>query len=138
MRSGQTLAKYLEDIQWAVRPVTLVNDHAGQPLLPVELRAITLTELKEAVNAMKANKVPGMDGHPVEFWKAVIKDTASDGAIWLLFLCNLAWEGSTVPDAWHLQHVAMLYKKGDPADCGNYRPVCLLNAAYKIFCHDSP
>ena len=26
-----------------------------------------------------------------------------------------------------------LYKTGDPADCGNYRPVCLLAAAYKIF-----
>ena len=87
---ADTLAKYLEDIQWAVRPATLVNDHAGQPLLPVELRAITLTELKEAVNAMKPNKVPGMDGHPVEFWKAVIKDTESDGATWLLLLCNLA------------------------------------------------
>jgi len=27
----------------------------------------------------------------------------------------------------------MLYKKGHPADCGNYRPICLLAAAYKLF-----
>ena len=38
-----------------------------------------------------------------------------------------------VPDSWHLQRVALFYKKGDAADCSNYRPICLLNAAYKIF-----
>ena len=38
-----------------------------------------------------------------------------------------------MPKTWHLSRVAAIYKKGDPGDCGNYRPICLLNAAYKIF-----
>ena len=39
----------------------------------------------------------------------------------------------TVPESWHLQRVAMVFKKGNPAECGNYRPICLLNSAYKVF-----
>jgi hypothetical protein len=133
---ANTLASYLQDVQWEVRPAKLVDDRVAVQLLPVELGRISLQELRDAAYAMKSGKAPGMDGHPVEFWKTILSNSGenpSEGAVWLLHLCNLAWEGSSVPEAWHLQRVAMLYKKGDPAECGNYRPVCLLNAAYKIF-----
>ena len=38
-----------------------------------------------------------------------------------------------MPHDWHLQKVAIIFKKGDPAECGNYWPICLLNSAYKLF-----
>ena len=34
---------------------------------------------------------------------------------------------------WHEARVAMIFKKGDPACCDNYRPICLLQIGYKLF-----
>ena len=53
--------------------------------------------------------------------------------MWLLDFCNCVWNHKTVPEDWHLQQVTLIFKKGDPGDCNNYRPICLLAAAYKIF-----
>ena len=36
-------------------------------------------------------------------------------------------------DAWHDARVAKILKKGDPAACENYRPICLLSVGYKLF-----
>jgi len=133
---AQTLATYLQDVQWAVRPATLIDDPPFFDELPVERGSITLKELRLAILALREKKAAGPDSCPVEYWKVVVDSpgpTLSEGAEWLLSLCNKAWIGKSVPEDWHLQHVALIYKKGDPADCGNYRPICLLNAAYKIF-----
>ena len=132
---ADTFAQYLQDVQWAVRPANLV-DPAVFGTLPVYLGAITLKELRDAVVGMKSGKATGPDNHPVEFWKAVVLQPGEGGLHgrnWLLDLCNRTWQMHAVPEAWHLQQVALIYKKGDPAQCGNYRPICLLNAAYKIF-----
>ena len=39
----------------------------------------------------------------------------------------------TVLDAWHCSRVAAIFKKGDLGDCANYRPISIINAAYKLF-----
>ena len=52
---------------------------------------------------------------------------------WLLDLCNHCWHTKTVPEEWSTASVAMLFKKGDPADPNNYRPICLQSIAYKLF-----
>ncbi|XGW33738.1 hypothetical protein V3C99_017853 [Haemonchus contortus] len=38
-----------------------------------------------------------------------------------------------VPTSWKTSKTVLLYKKGDPDDIGNYRPVCLLSVIYKLF-----
>ena len=48
-------------------------------------------------------------------------------------LCQACWDGEKVPEQWHESRVAALFKKGDPAECSNYRPVCLTAVGYKIF-----
>ena len=51
-----------------------------------------------------------------------------------LLLRNLLQYGNPkIPDEWATASVAMLFKKGDPADANNYRPICLQSIAYKLF-----
>ena len=81
---------------------------------------------------MKRGRACGEDGIRAEFWLAVLVEGCS-GAHWLVDFCQKCWEGSSIPHDWHVSLVASIFKKGDPADCGNYRPISLLNIGYKIF-----
>ena len=38
-----------------------------------------------------------------------------------------------IPDSWHEAKIVILFKKGDPKDINNYRPIRLLSHSYKIF-----
>ena len=42
------------------------------------------------------------------------------------------WTEGSVPTSWHEATVATIFKKGDPACCGNYRPISLLAVGYQI------
>ena len=37
-----------------------------------------------------------------------------------------------MPQQWKISRVVMIFKKGDPAACSNYRPISLLSIGYKI------
>ena len=52
---------------------------------------------------------------------------------WALEFCQKCWGENTVPDIWHEARVVMIFKKGDPACCDNYRPISLLQIGYKLF-----
>ncbi|XGW34347.1 hypothetical protein V3C99_018313 [Haemonchus contortus] len=38
-----------------------------------------------------------------------------------------------VPTSWITSKTVLLYKKGDPNDIGDYRPICSLSVIYKLF-----
>ena len=132
---ADTLARYLQDVQWARKDAQLSSKVALHDELPVRTDCFCMRELLRAAHHLKDNKAVGSDEIPVEFWKGVLKHRAgsNDAAQMLLSFCNECWKQKDVPNSWHLQNVKMLFKKGEPADCGNYRPVCLLNSAYKVF-----
>ena len=87
---AQTFAEYLQDIQWAVRSALLTDEAPLYDELPVQAGPISLKELKLATESLREEKASGPDGHPLEFWKAVLESDGprlDEGAAWLLELC---------------------------------------------------
>ena len=92
----------------------------------------THVEIKRAVQKFAGGKAHGTDGIPAEFWKTVYS-CDGPGARWLTEFVQMCWRGKKMPDDWHMARIALIFKKGDVQDCGNYRPISLLNFAYKVY-----
>ena len=130
---ADTMAAYLQKVQWAVRPCTAVPDRpALGPTLPICVAPISAPEVECAVRKLKDGKSFGEDGVPAEYWKAIFAE-GGEGRRWLLDFCADCWERCEVPTDWHLARVSAIFKKGEPAECCNYRPISILNIGYKIF-----
>ena len=58
------------------------------------------------------------------------------GPIVLTYLTNIfinILKTKQIPDSWYEAEMVILFKKGDPKDIKNYRPIILLSHSYKIF-----
>ena len=125
------MAEYLEKIQWRVRPdIIIIERPQIWPSLDVQLSEITTAEVKSAIRKMRNNRVSGIDDLLPEFFKALA--TTDKGLEIITELCRLCWNSKTIPEAWQLSRAQTLFKKGDPAQCSNYRPISLLCCGYKF------
>ena len=86
-------------------------------------------KLKESLRRMSANKAPGPDGLPPEFYLTFFDDIAP----FILMVFNAAQDLSVVPESWKGGVTVLIQKNRDKTDPANQRPISLLNGDYKLF-----
>ena len=86
-------------------------------------------DLIDALKSLKVCKSPGPDGiHP-----RVLKELANELAPPLLKLFNKTVKVGKLPKSWKTAEVRPIFKKGNKATPGNYRPVSLTSVVCKVF-----
>jgi hypothetical protein len=92
-------------------------------------KEIDMEELQCALVKSKPGKAAGPDGISAEFFR----NLSTGRKLQLLDLFNSILRNEILPEDWSTSKTVMLYKKGDPLEPINYRPITLLNAAMKVF-----
>ena len=132
---AETLADYLERVQWRVRPVNIQPDPPA-PIhhrLPVDDGLFTQKELRLAISKLSSGKACRDGDAPIECFKTLATQPSGIRLQEFLDLCNSCWAHGHVPKEWLVARVVMIFKKGDPASAGNYRPIALTVVAYRIY-----
>ena len=128
---AETMAAYLERVQWCVRPATVTAEPLMGEVLPVKLEQFDPEEVRSVIQKLRSEKACGPDGVPAEYLKALL---GSQSALQEMtsFLSG-CWQRCEVPSDWHLATVTAIHKKGRVDLCENYRPISLLSIWYKVF-----
>lgn len=91
---------------------------------------ITLEELQGAVRASKLGKAPGPDGLTAQYYKTLFPSLAH----YMVKLFNALGTSAKLTKDTMLAHISVIPKEGkDPASCGSYRLISLLNLDLKLF-----
>ena len=91
-------------------------------------KKIKLENVVEAIRRTANNKAPGPDGLPGEFYRAYELMLAQP----LKNAIIEAQKTNRLPPTMLEGDITLIYKKKDPKDVRNYRPITLLNVDYKI------
>ena len=92
-------------------------------------RPIEEQELDQALSNTRLGKSPGPDGILPE----ILVHGGHRLRAFLLVLFNICWTTEIIPLDWIDAIIAILFKKGDRSQCGNYRGISLLSAVGKFF-----
>ena len=130
VKRAEAIAEYLASEHWKneaqdahPREDKIVEDNEASTAF------FTMSELNDAIKATKANKQPGPDGIIMELFKWLDLENKS----LLLSLINSWWVNRAAPEELFMARVVPIYKKGDTDVASNYRPISLLNSAYKLY-----
>jgi len=91
-------------------------------------QAISLEEIGKAIDNLKINKSPGLDGLTPEFYM-YFKDVIAEPLHEMLIE---TYQEGELPDTLKKAVVTLIFKKGDEMKLENYRPIALSNYDYKI------
>uniref|UniRef100_A0A3Q3G6M4 Reverse transcriptase domain-containing protein n=1 Tax=Labrus bergylta TaxID=56723 RepID=A0A3Q3G6M4_9LABR len=91
---------------------------------------ISTEEIDSAISNINANKSPGCDGFPPEWYKYM-----RESLIPLLKASfNYTLRGGALPPSWNEAFISVILKEGkDKTDCKGYRPISVLNVDYKLY-----
>jgi hypothetical protein len=87
------------------------------------------SEICYIINNLKTHKAAGSEKSPPELIKnggRTLRKTQHK------LILNI-WGNEQLPDQWNEGIICPIFKKGDRLNCENYRPITLLNIAYKIY-----
>ena len=108
-------------------PPALADIPEADEDLNINMGAITVGEVKEAIRKLRNGKVPASqleeDVRP-EMLKAEDQETPCI----LQSILQDIWENETSPDDWNTGVIIKLPKKGNLGDCNNWRGITLLKA----------
>lgn len=110
LNSIETIPKVSEkDLEWCDKP-------------------ISFEELSKAVNSLKCNKSPGLDGLTSDFYKTFWHDLKDP----FMGMLNESSKAGSLPTSLSKAIITLLFKSGDKQLVKNYRPISLCNYDYKI------
>lgn len=89
---------------------------------------VTKGECKLALNKMKLNKSPGLDGLPVEFYRVFWENICD----LIIDVYNESFIYEELSDSMNMSVLTLIFKKGDICRLKNYRPISLSTIDYKI------
>ena len=89
---------------------------------------LTEAECERALKQMASNKSPGVDGLPAEFYVRFWGLLGPD----LVNVFNSCYRSGKMSKSQRSGTITLLFKKGDPLETANWRPITLLCADYKI------
>lgn len=95
------------------------------------MRPIDTEEIEEALSSSARGKAPGLDGFPFELYTFLL--SIEEVASLLSRVMSQALQDAMMPRSWQQTCMILLYKKGDAADLGNWRPLSLINSDAKLF-----
>ena len=87
------------------------------------------TEILKAIDELKTETSPGLDGLTSEFYKKF----KTKVAIILEWLWDETLKLEKLPESSRCGLISLLYKKNDPSNLKNWRPIIMSNSDYKVF-----
>jgi hypothetical protein len=99
------------------------------PYLPVTDDPISPSEVIQALKMLKSNKSGGPSGVP----PGLLKHLPDNWIALLTRLFSCILQNGTYPNRWSFTKLVILFKKGSPSVCDNYRGISLVDSLAKVY-----